>query len=322
MKGQQTDWKRLRMMSYDNTEKVWVVIPTHNRSDDLNECIESLLKAGISGEQIIVVDNASTDNTIEMIQESFSSVKIISLDENLGATGASNAGFDLALGQGADYILRLDSDTVVAPDFLPPLIEVAQSDPNIGVVSPKIYFHNQPNVIWYAGVDRQPLILGARNSHRNQQDSPENSQIRVVAYTWAAAMLIRREVLEKSKGFDTDFFVYHEEIDFCERITTLGYQLIFVPESFVWHKVGSVANSAWTAFHWNRSKMLLYRKHSKNIFHRILLIIYAFSYAVYDQMCFILHFRSKRGNRGPLTHALRGLWVGLTTDLSNKKRTA
>ncbi len=301
------------------SENIWVAIPSYNRSDDLHECLDSLYKAGLYGEQIVVVDNASTDDTVNMIQKTFPSVNLIMLEKNLGATGASNAGFEFALKHGAAYVIRLDSDTIVDKNFLPPLLQAAKSASNIGMVSPKIYFHNNPDEIWYAGVDAQPLIFGAANEHRHKKDNIHNSKQREVAYIWAAAMLIKREVLEKTQGFDTDFFVYFEEIDFCERVRQLGYILIYTPNSHVWHKVGSTANSAWTAYQWNRSKMLLFRKQSKNFFHKIFLIFYAFSYALFDEIVYAIHIRNKRGNRGPLKHALKGLWSGLTMNLSIQK---
>jgi hypothetical protein len=303
------------MMADPQKNGLWVVIPTYNRADDLIQCLDSLSKAGLAMDHIVVVDNASEDNTIELVEHHYPNVHKISLDNNLGATGASNKGFDFALERGADYVLRLDSDTVVAQDFLEPLVEIAESNPVIGAVSPKIYYYDNPEEIWYAGVDAQPLIFGAINGHRHELDSPENSQLRRVDYIWAAAMLIKRDVLQKTSGFDTDFFVYHEEIDFCERIRAAGFQLVFVPNSKVWHKVGSSANNAWTAYHWNRSKMLLYRKQAGNVLHKVFLIFYALIYVLVDALLNLLHLRKKSGNRGPLKDASRGLWDGMTEEV-------
>lgn len=298
-------------------DKIWVVIPTFNRLNDLMACLESLAKTSIPIEQVIVVDNHSSDDTVQQVRLNYPTAHLITLAENLGATGAANAGFDAALVQGADYILRLDSDTIVDPDFIQPLFEMAKSDPTIGIVSPKIYYFEPHDVIWYAGVDAQPLIFGAQNSHRFEHDTMENSQPREVAYIWAAAMLIKREVLEKTGGFDPHFFIYYEEVDFCECVRSLGYRLMFVPNAFVWHKVGSSINSPWTAFHWNRSKMILFRKHARNIFHRVFLILYAFVYACMDALFNWLKIRHYSRNRGPLKDALQGLWKGLTIQLKS-----
>jgi GT2 family glycosyltransferase len=140
-----------------------------------------------------------------------------------------------------------------------------------------------------------------------------------VDYIWGAAMMIKREVLQKTRGFDPDFFIYHEEIDFCRRVQSLGYKLLFIPDSHVWHKVGSSVNNAFTAYYWNRSKILLYRKHAKGVFHLSLLIFYALLYMIVDTVLFQTKLKKNSGNRGPLLHALRGFYDGLRYPLSHKK---
>lgn len=289
---------------------LWVVIPTFNRADDLLACLDSLNDARISRERVIVVDNHSQDETVTKLLYQFPEVVLIQLDDNLGAAKASNIGFEFALGQGAEYILRLDSDTVVDPAFVLILMNKVTDDPKIGVLSPKIYYYEPPDEIWFAGANQHPCHFGAIHGHRHEKDNPHNSQVREIDYAWGAAMLIKGEVLEKSGGFDPDFFVYYEEVDFCLRVKKLGYKLVFIPDSHVWHKVGSSANNAWTAYHWNRSKMLLYRKHAKSSIHLIFLISFALLYAVISPV-----IRGKSGNRGPVWHALRGLWVGFKENL-------
>jgi GT2 family glycosyltransferase len=295
-----------------------VVIPTYNRVDDLLLCVDSLIRAGINQEQVIIVDNHSEDETVQKVQQAFPRVKLFALDKNLGATGASNIGFEYALGEGADFILRLDSDTIVDPNFLQPLVQIAVNDPLVGLVAPKIYYYQPPDEIWYAGADAHPWHYGAIHTHRREKDSLNNSQTREVDYAWGASMLIRGEVLEKTGGFDTDFFVYYEELDFCQRIQKLGYKLMYEPQSHIWHKVGSSAHNAWTAYHWNRSKMLFYRKHARGVLHRVLLVIYAFAYACSDALLHSLSLRRKSGNRGPFKNAVIGLWDGLKQPIGKK----
>jgi hypothetical protein len=285
---------------------VWIVIPTWNRHDDLLACLHSLRKMTYQPVEILVVDNASEDESSASVRNLFPEVNILQLAENLGAPKASNIGFEHALAQGADYVLRLDSDTIVSPDFLEPLVEKAEEDPTIGVVSPKIYYYDPPDLIWYAGVDAHPWHFGSVNDLNNTRDSKVSHQSRVVDYVWGAAMLISREVLKKTKGFDPDFFIYYEEIDFCLRVKAFGYKIWMVSDSYIWHKIGSSANNSWTAYHWNRSKMLLYRKHAKHFFHFLYLFAYAMLYAICSPI-----FLGKSGNRGPFKSAIKGLFTGL-----------
>ena len=288
-----------------HTENFWVVIPTFNRAFDLMGCLESLGKAQVSLAQIIVVDNHSADDTLVKVQEKFPAVQLIALDDNYGATGASNVGFTEALARGAEYILRLDSDTIVAPDFLPPLLDAAKKSEDVGVLSPKIYYFDPKDEIWFAGANAHPWHFGTIKDHRHEKDNPGNSQYREMDYAWGAAMLIKREVLEQTKGFDTSFFVYYEEVDFCTRVKNLGFKIAFIPKSHIWHKVGSASHTAWSAYHWNRSKLLLYRKHARNFFHRFSLILFAFFYIIFSPI-----FKNQAGNRGPLKDALRGFRDG------------
>jgi len=305
----------------DNKTNSRIVIPTYNRVNDLIECIISLKAAGIIENQIIVVDNASQDDTSDIIKLRFPNITLIRLKKNLGAAIASNVGFKYVLENvaEADFILRLDSDTIFAPDSIAFLIKNAMNSNNVGVLGPKIYFFNNPKEIWYAGADANPWHFGAINTHVNELDSPANSEIKSVDYVWGATMLIKREVLQKTGGFDPDFFIYHEEIDFCRRVQSLGYKLLFIPDSHVWHKVGSSVNNAFTAYYWNRSKILLYRKHAKGVFHLSLLIFYALLYMIVDTVLFQTKLKKNSGNRGPLLHALRGFYDGLRYPLSHKK---
>ena len=293
-------------MNDPHTENILVVIPTFNRAHDLMKCLDSLEKAQLPLTQIIVVDNHSADDTLRKVREIFPAVQLIALDDNYGATGASNVGFKEALDRGADYVLRLDSDTVVAADFLSPLLNAAISSEDIGILSPKIYYFDVQDEIWFAGADAHPWHFGTINDHRHEKDNPSNSQYREMDYAWGAAMLIKREVLEQTKGFDTSFFVYYEEVDFCTRVKNLGFKIGFVPESHIWHKVGSASHTAWSAYHWNRSKLLLYRKHARNSFHRFSLILFAFFYIVLSPI-----YKNQAGNRGPLKDAMRGFWDGV-----------
>ena len=292
-------------------DSFWVVIPTYNRADDLIATLDSLAKSEINMDQVVVVDNGSRDDTIAKMQSYYPNVHLLALETNIGATGGSNAGFNYALDHGAGYVIRMDSDIEVDPGFLAPLIKVANSNPKIGVIGPKIYYFDHPDEIWYAGVDAKDSMFNITDGFRHQKDSPATIHQREVDYAWGATMLISREVLKKTGGFDTDFFVYHEEMDFCERVRSLGYQIFFVPESTIWHKVGSEANNSFTAYHWNRSKIIFFRKHSPNLFLRLYFVFYVFVYAFADGLIHALKLREKSGNRGPLKDSLHGLLDGL-----------
>lgn len=289
-----------------------VVIPTYNRCEELSACLDSLYRSTVPAREIIVIDNGSRDGTVKKIKESYPNIILIDLDKNLGATGASNLGFTKALETGVEYILRLDSDTIVAKDLLWQLVSFAQKHPDGGIFSPKIYYFEPSDLIWYAGANAHHWHMGAVSTHRFEYDSLDNSQAKEVDYVWAAAMLINKDVVQITGGFDPDFLVYHEELDFCRRVKIAGFAIWFVPEGKVWHKVSTKSGNAWQAYHWNRSKVLFFRKHARSSLHLISLIVYAYAY---------LFFRAVfpkvgAGNRGPLADALRGLTNGLSCKIS------
>ncbi len=302
-------------MSNESAPFVWVVIPTWNRRADLLECLESVVLQTYQPLRVVVVDNASVDDSVSAVRAYFPQVCVLELNRNLGATGASNVGFRYALNQGAQYVFRVDSDTIIDPAAVDHLVRAACS-PEIGVLSPKIYYYDDPTRIWYGGASRHRWHFGAYDAARGACDTPASSIERDVDYAWSTGMLLSRAVLEATGGFDPDFLVYYEEVDFCLRARQAGFRIRYVPAAILWHKVGSRAHSPWVAEQWNRSKMLLYRKHSRG-WHRWSLIAYAFVYALWSA----LHRAPPgRGNRGPLRAALKGLYAGLSCPLPSTVR--
>jgi hypothetical protein len=216
-----------------------------------------------------------------------------------------------ALKRNPDYILRLDSDTIVSPDFLELLINTGESMSDVGIISPKIYYFDPSDIIWYAGADSHPWHFGAINEFKDKRDKEIKDRARFVDYVWGACMLIKKDVIEKTRGFDEDFFIYFEEVDFCIRAQNLGYKLFYQPQAKIWHKVGESKKSSFTAYNWNRSKTILFRKHASNGLHWISLMFYLFIYGIISPL-----FKNKMGgNRGPIIDMLRGIWAGLTEDI-------
>ena len=289
---------------------VWIVIPTWNRCEDLLACLESIQALDYTNREIVVIDNASTDETVTAVHSHFPHTDLIALEKNRGAAAASNIGFDYALSRGADFILRLDSDTTLAPDFLTHLVQAAQADSQLGIVVGKIYYHAEPQRIWSLGARRTSWLYTTTELGRDQLDAPAYAHPLPIDYAWSTGMLLSRRALELTHGFDPDFFVYYEEMDLSQRVRTVGLQLRSVPKAIMWHKVGELSRSPWVAYNWARGKMLFFRKHSRGL-HRLILIVYAYAYALLR----VLRPKQGAGNRGPLRAALSGLTAGLRLPL-------
>ena len=290
---------------------VWVVVPTWNRCDDLMECLQSIQQLTYPNVKVVIIDNGSIDRTVIMVQEQFPAMHLIQLDGNKGASVASNAGLTFAYTHNADYFLRVDSDTVLSPDMLTEFILSAQRNPDTGLFGAKVFYYDTPDILWSIGAFRHHWHLGALEISSEKEDSDDfNSEI-VVDYVWSAGILISRQAYEATRGFDPDYFVYYEDVDFCLRIQALGLQIRYVPTAVMQHKVGEENPTAARAYQWGRGKMLFIRKWSSGV-HRISLIIYAYSYALYRAV----RPKAHAGNRGPLLPALRGLTTGLTQSIT------
>jgi len=298
-----------------NPACIWVVIPTWNRKHDLLPCLVSVRQSDYPHIHIVVVDNASNDGSIEAVQTHFPGVALVGIEKNHGAAYASNRGFEFALLHGADLVLRLDSDTILASDYISKLAAVVKKEPSIGIVSGKLFYHSHPDKIWLTGSKLIKWNLGTKEislSELNQLDKDVSIEVDFVPST---GMLIKKDVLDKLKGFDQDYLVYYEDYDFCLKVKRLGYKILVEPSACLWHKVFSQKKSPWIAEQWNKSKMIYFRKNALSYVHKVFLVCYAFIYAIFRSI-----FSNKaKGNRGPLLHALKGLINGLKFPISNSQ---
>jgi GT2 family glycosyltransferase len=219
-----------------NLPLVYAVVLTWNQRKDTLECLESLLETDYPNLRLLVVDNGSSDGTEESITKRFPDVELIINKENLGFVGGNNMAIESALRRDADYVLILNNDTVVAKDLVGRLVTAAESDSQIGVVTPKIYFHDDRSRIWAAGACRPLFMPGMKLIGYGKEDGPAYAQERDVEFATGCAMLVKAAVFQEVGLFDPAYFIYHEDFDLCERVRSSGYRIFYVPEAKVWHK--------------------------------------------------------------------------------------
>jgi GT2 family glycosyltransferase len=259
---------------------IWAVIPTWNRKVDLLECLESIIDTGYPALKIIVVDNGSTDDTVGEVRTKYPGIHLIELKQNRGAAFASNAGFQYAVQQGADYILRLDSDIVIDRELISEFVNAAALKKDFGILFAKILRYDQPDRIWYTGAQSHPFLLVGRVENLNSIEDSSDRTIQEKDYVPSAVMFLTRAAVLETGGFDESFFVYSEDFDLCIRVRETGKRIYYVPGARARHKIGSEKLSAWGAEQFYRGRMLFYRKHSHGL-HRIALIGFIFLYALY-----------------------------------------
>jgi GT2 family glycosyltransferase len=216
---------------------VSVIVLNWNRCADTLDCLESLARLDYPNVRVILVDNASVDGTVAAVRERHPEVDVVENSENLGYAEGNNVGLRLAQAEGADFVLLLNNDTVVRPDFLTHLVATLRARPDAGVAGPTILFHDHPNVIWSAGGsvsarDGRSSMIGLREAEATLPVEP-----REVEFVTGCALLTRREAIEHVGYLDPRFFTYYEETEFCARVRRAGFQVLHVPRSRIWHKI-------------------------------------------------------------------------------------
>lgn len=239
---------------------VAIVILNWNGKKDTLECLESVYSLQFTVEciKIIVVDNGSTDGSVAEISKRYKQslrpyglkdIKILRNHQNLGFAEGNNVGIKEALENGADYVMLLNNDTLVGENLMEELLKVAESDPQIGMVSPKIYFapgfefhkdryqeNERGKVLWYAGgmIDWNNVY----GSHRgvDEVDKGQYEKTEETDFATGCCLLVKREVFEKIGFLDGRYFFYLEDLDFCQRAKRAGYKIIYAPKAVLWHK--------------------------------------------------------------------------------------
>jgi GT2 family glycosyltransferase len=164
-----------------------------------------------------------------------------------------------ALRQGADYALLLNNDIEMAPDFLRRLVEAAQINLQVGVAGPKIYYYDQPEVIWSAGGIIDWRRGDARMVGLNERDVGQfGNEPREVDFVSGCAMLVRRVALEQVGLLDERFFAYYEEVEWCVRMRRAGFKIVHVPQARLWHKITPERRAASPLVHYymTRNRLL------------------------------------------------------------------
>ena len=197
---------------------------------------------------ITVVDNASTDDSAEIIAAEFPSVKLIKNNMNLMYAGGNNVAIKEALNGDAVHILILNNDTILHEDFLEHLVKAFRSDEKVGIVAPKINYYNNRKLIWYAGGFVNFFTGNIYHKGLRKQDDGKYDLSNEVDYATGCCMLIKRELFEKIGLLDEAYYIYTEDVDFSFKAQAAGYKVVFEPRSLIWHKVSSATGGAFSFF--------------------------------------------------------------------------
>ena len=212
-------------------DKVFAIVVTYNGEFWIRKCLDSLQNSSIPV-QIIVVDNKSTDKTIEIIENEFSSIQLIKSEKNLGFGQGNNAGIQRALNQSADYVFLLNQDAWVEKDTIEKLIEVHRKNEDFGILSPFHLNYDGNQVEYYFST-----IINPQSCPNLLNDTyfKKLNLVYEIEFIHAAAWLISANCLKTAGGFDPVFKLYSEDNDFINRVKYFKFRIGVVPASLVYH---------------------------------------------------------------------------------------
>jgi len=209
--------------------KIFIIILNYNGKDVIKNCLTSVFKIDYPNYEVVVVDNNSSDGSLEFAKNNFSKAIFIKNEENLGFSAGNNVGIRFALERMADYVLLLNNDTEVEKDFLARLVEAAEKNEKIGIASPVI-FNGHNRQIWFSGGRIKWLQMKAVN-----EQIASTAESYATSFITGCAMLVRSSVFKEIGLLDEDFFLYLEDVDFSLRARRAGFKNIVVTASWVYH---------------------------------------------------------------------------------------
>lgn len=290
--------------------KVSIITINFNGTPVTADLLRSLEKITYPSIEVIVVDNSNKELGHQLPID-FPWIKYIETGENLGFAGGNNRGIEAATGE---YLFLLNNDTEVDPGFLEPLIARFETDSKIGVVCPKILYFDEPDTIQFAGFSPISPITGRGFSIGYlEKDKGQHDTAMPTSRAHGAAMMFSREAFDKVGFMAVLFFLYYEEMDYCERFVRAGYSIWYEPASRIWHKesISTGKGSTLKTYYYSRNRLLYLRRNTFSS-QRILMYLYYFSIAVPKNLLGYI-------TKGDWEH-LEAFWKGLIWNFSNTSK--
>lgn len=249
---------------------MYVVILNWNNASDTLECLKSLQDTDYESYIPIVVDNGSTDGSVEILRTAFPGIHQIELESNLGYATGNNVGIEYALEEGADYILVLNNDTLVDKGMLRELVAFGESNEKIGMVGPKMYCYQPEDTIFALGsfVDWSKGETTNRGMFLPASDIGFPLEPEPVDFIPGCCVLVSRRMLEKVGFLDPIYYLNYEDVDWGIRAHREGFEVWFIPEAALWHKVSATLGQAspMNTYYMTRNALLFFWKNSPRRF--------------------------------------------------------
>ena len=219
---------------------IYIIILNYNQKRLTTECINSILNSTYVNYKILVVDNGSKDGSVEYLSKLFKGkIKIIINSNNYGFSKGNNIGIKYALEHGAEYLFLINNDTVLHERCIEILYDRAKKEKHYSFYCPKIFYHDNPEILWYAGGDinlRKPN--GVVHYGFNEKDSIKYDKDREISFATGCAIFCHRDTFFNNGMLTENFFIYSEDVDWSKRIQNARGIGLYVSNACMWHKVG------------------------------------------------------------------------------------
>ncbi len=248
-----------------NKPLVSIISINYKQASVTCEMLASLQRITYPNIEVIVVDNASPEKEVQPIAYQFPQITLIRSAENLGFAGGNNLGIAVAKGK---YLLFLNNDTEVTPGFLEPLVEVFETTPSAGVASPKLIFYGTDDLIQYAGCSEiNPWTGRSVTVGLLEKDQGQHNTSSKTALAHGAAMMVPMKLIQKVGLMPALYFLYYEELDWCEMIKRAGYQCHYVANSTIYHKESASVGqgSVLRTYYMYRNRLLFMRRNATGV---------------------------------------------------------
>ena len=241
-------------------ERIWTVIVNWQQTETTVSCLASLQRAGADCSQVAVVDNESNGQLERRVRAVAPGVVVLAQPDNLGFARAVNVGARYAMARGATGIFLLNNDAILLPGAIQQLTEKLAGDPDLGVVTAKVFLTETPDRLWAVGGvfnGRRVVEMGAGERDVGAYDDAR------LDFVYGCAMLMRAEMFRQIGGFDERYFLYYEDIDLCLRARAAGWSVGMAPSAHVLHE-GSKSTRGEPSikiYHHARSRVLFFSRH-------------------------------------------------------------
>lgn len=226
-------------LTYIKAPYAGIVIVTYNSESVIKECLKSILANNYPNMEVVVVDNASSDKTVSRIRGYFKNIHIIGNKQNVGFGSANNIGIKYLRKKNCDFFLLLNPDTVSSPTLIKKLVNIFQEDDRIGIAGCIITYEKNHKKIWFGGGYFNKLFCFTRHKYMNQSLNSAKVKSGSVDFITGACMMINSKIIKKAGFIPEQYFLYFEDVFFCQKIKEKGFSCYLLAESLISHHVST-----------------------------------------------------------------------------------